>query len=137
MGTIYQLVEIYSSLYNITIDFEEITLYEYEFTITNKNKKIIKFLIKQKNIKNFAFYYFMFDKLLHYYKYLGNLNMEHFDVIPLDDTIESNTFVKLLKKEKFDNLTDFVDCISFYALIVDDICPICLERKNIHLSKIH
>ena len=46
MGTIFHLLTLYSSLYKVSIDFEEINLYTYEFTIKNLVKtdnKIIKF----------------------------------------------------------------------------------------------
>ena len=132
MGTIFQLLDIYTSLYNVSIDFEELSLYEYQFTIINKNKKIIKFIIKQKKENIFTFYYKIFDKLFYYYKYLGNLSMGHFDLIELEDNIETKTFLKLLSREKFNDLTDFVDSICFYGLTIDDICPNCLEKKTIH-----
>jgi len=153
MGTIFQLLDIYTSLYNVSIDFEELSLYEYQFTIMNNKKdfmnnkkdimnneknimnnekKLIKFIIKQKKENIFTFYYFIFDKLFHYYKYLGNLSMEHFDLIELEDNIETKTFLKLLSREKFNDLTDFVDSICYYGLTIDDICPNCLDKKVNH-----
>jgi hypothetical protein len=127
MGTIFHLLTLYSSLYKVSIDFEEINLYTYEFTIKNLVKtdnKIIKFLIKQKKENNFSFYNFIFGK------YLGILNMENFDVIKLNDNIETKTFVTLLSREKFINLTDFVDCICLQYLVEDDIYPNYLGKKN-------
>ena len=56
--------------------------------------------------------------------------MENFDVIKLNDNIETKTFVTLLSREKFIDLTDFVDCICLQYLVEDDIYPNYLGKKN-------
>jgi len=106
----FQMLEIYSSLYNITIDFKEINSNEYYFKIRIGNKNIEFHLIIKDSYK-FSLYDFISGRL----EYESINFSKGYKFIPKNDNKETNFFIENIKNEQIKDLNEFVDNICYHS----------------------
>ena len=104
------MLEIYTSLYNVTIDFKEINSTEYYFKIRTYEKNIEFHFIIKDNYK-FSLYDFFSGRL----EYESINFNKGYKFIPKNDNKETHSFIDNIKNEKIKDLNEFVDNICYHS----------------------